>query len=527
MGGGYDPAPHAIGKAYSNNPARCLLDYLLNPVYGKGMQIGAIDLESFYNAKVLCDKIVQKKVLAQGHSWSPSVLGGNLYPVTRGGWSDWLNKWGAWSGPVGYRTLDRTYDVYIPTTASYTFTAACDDAGEVYFDGSLVLNLPKNNWKWVGGSTYTATLTEGVHTVRIICHDLSNRFGAAGMGLTIETSSITEPVFNLQYPTQGKVRDLPLYECNISLNQEETLRDNVEKILETMNGASLVWSGGKYKLLLQYPENESEVIAGISATLTDDDLVRDSLSMKWPSASERLNFCTVKYSNEALDFKDDSVSWPKKYEIGDPAYSTSVYGIYKTEDNNVNLEADFFEPGIKDRYHALAKAEERVRKSRSSVTFEFKIQFKGILYEPGDTIKLVSDVMSIPGEYLQIQEVKASEDGSLSITAVRFNWESLAWNAKDDEVKRPKQIYFTQLTAPFNITYIDGKITWEDAPQSTASAYEVYVWAPGSRYSSVDGSLLVTDTELTQGYSNRIILHNTYEVLSGITPNVEAGKNTP
>jgi hypothetical protein len=173
MGGGYDPAPHAIGKAYSNNPARCLLDYLLNPVYGKGMQIGAIDLESFYNAKVLCDKIVQKKVLAQGHSWSPSVLGGNLYPVTRGGWSDWLNKWGAWSGPVGYRTLDRTYDVYIPTTASYTFTAACDDAGEVYFDGSLVLNLPKNNWKWVGGSTYTATLTEGVHTVRIICHDLA------------------------------------------------------------------------------------------------------------------------------------------------------------------------------------------------------------------------------------------------------------------------------------------------------------------------------------------------------------------
>jgi hypothetical protein len=93
----YDPAPHAAGKTYSNNPARCLLDYLLNPVYGKGLQLGSIDLESFYNAAVLCDTIVQSKVLAQGHVWSPSTLGGNLYPVTRGSWSDWLNKYGAWA----------------------------------------------------------------------------------------------------------------------------------------------------------------------------------------------------------------------------------------------------------------------------------------------------------------------------------------------------------------------------------------------------------------------------------------------
>jgi hypothetical protein len=43
---------------YSNNPALCLLDYMTNTDFGRGLGIDGIDLESFYNAANVCDTIV-------------------------------------------------------------------------------------------------------------------------------------------------------------------------------------------------------------------------------------------------------------------------------------------------------------------------------------------------------------------------------------------------------------------------------------------------------------------------------------
>ena len=41
--------------SYSNNPAFCLLDYLTNTKYGKGIGYGDLDIETFYNASVIAD----------------------------------------------------------------------------------------------------------------------------------------------------------------------------------------------------------------------------------------------------------------------------------------------------------------------------------------------------------------------------------------------------------------------------------------------------------------------------------------
>ena len=41
--------------AHSNNPAWCLLDYLTNERYGKGIPIANIDIPSFYTASGVCD----------------------------------------------------------------------------------------------------------------------------------------------------------------------------------------------------------------------------------------------------------------------------------------------------------------------------------------------------------------------------------------------------------------------------------------------------------------------------------------
>jgi hypothetical protein len=51
----YNSSSEAQTAAHSDNPAWCLLDYLTNARYGKGLAIGDIDIPSFYTASGVCD----------------------------------------------------------------------------------------------------------------------------------------------------------------------------------------------------------------------------------------------------------------------------------------------------------------------------------------------------------------------------------------------------------------------------------------------------------------------------------------
>ena len=55
----YNSSLVAQTAAYSTNPAWCLLDYLTNARYGKGLAISDIDLQSFYDASVICTTQVE------------------------------------------------------------------------------------------------------------------------------------------------------------------------------------------------------------------------------------------------------------------------------------------------------------------------------------------------------------------------------------------------------------------------------------------------------------------------------------
>lgn len=106
-------------------------------------------------------------------------------------------------------------------------------------------------------------------------------------------------------------RDLPLYETNIIIDTEKTFRENIELLKETMSGSHLVWSQGKYKLQLQYPETDNDII--YVDTVNDDRLIlSEDIGINYPSADVRLNHCTVRFANESENFKEDTVSWPPK-----------------------------------------------------------------------------------------------------------------------------------------------------------------------------------------------------------------------
>jgi hypothetical protein len=288
-------------------------------------------------------------------------------------------------------------------------------------------------------------------------------------------------------------RNLPLYECNLILDTSGSVRDNVTEILATMGDADLVWSGGVYKLQLQYPTTEAEIITA-GPVIDDDSIVRDSMTYTYPSASERRNFCTIQFRNEAKDFANDTASWPPKF--------STLHTTYLAEDGGIPLEISESASGITDMYHALAKAEEMVRSSRTGTMYEFKVYIDGIAYEPGDIIPVNSVIANITNEYLKIKEIKFNSDNTASIKAKKFDYTTLAWNAKDNEAVPSRNNYQFGASSPSGVTYTNdgllygytsGTVRWS-APADGQSVKEYIVLAGSSAI--YDGSNNVIFNEI-------------------------------
>ncbi len=479
---------------YSTNPSYCLLDYLMDPVSGKNLALNQIDLASFYNAAEVCNTIVQSNV----------GVGGKLYQNTTG--------------------------------------------------------------------------SRNISTV-----------------------------------------NLPLYECNLIVDVTKPIRANVESILATMGDARLIWSQGQYKLILQYPTSNANI--QLAATLTDDDIIHDnSVDISWPSSSDRLNNCTIKFNNESLNFKEDSVSWPPKtnkqynrgvgakrylavsgwdtalasgnflnnYAVWDgstnsatmtwriitpnqagtysleftadnsltitinnisnshsnyatigtatrtlaanteyvitivatddnsagrgaaavlkspsgttiwntrsESYSSfisvtqtnTIYNAMLVEDNNVQLETEIFAEGITDYYHALAKAEEMVRTSRSAVNIKLQYLLKNRYFEPGDIVKIQSNTLNlgvVEDFFIKVSEVKLLEGMTCELSGTRFDYTQLAWSTKPTQAIVAPNLYNFAITAPASLTFTPsnniisnspGTLTWPASPEPSISGYILY-----------------------------------------------------
>lgn len=436
-------------KKYSNNPALCLMDYLLNPVYGKGLDESEIDLPSFYNAYTICERIVPA---------------GNNYIRTKIGklWNNYAD---------------------FPGTGS------------------------------------------------------------------------------------DKNRYVKLYECNLGIDTSKSVRDNIEIILETMGQAELVWSGGKYKLQLEYPfvwglnysdidgngnkllVVDAEVPNGtptyyngdvvqftqtvngktvvdlyrcnvssttaeplssqgvyhshwtrdvVSAYLNDDHIIReDVVTQTWSSAQSRLNYFTVRFLNESKDFAEDSVSWPAKTP---GSTERKLYDKYLLEDNGIPMEGETFQTGDTTEWHAKATAEERVRTSRDAVVYKLTVDIKYTYLEPGDFVRIDSDVLKIPGELARVEEITVNDRGNAVIQLLKFDARMLAWNAKDDEDVIERNIYsHPELHFPTNLVWAprtaedsfitdstSGVLSWVPAMDPRIKYFNVMLWKGPLAHAAAD-----------------------------------------
>ena len=392
-------------KSYSNNPALCLLDYMMNTLYGGSVPLAKINLASFYVAAKICDEKVQHQT-----------------------------------------------------------------------------NLKGKVWEWDG-------FTDG--------------------------------------------RDLPLYELNIALDTNASVRDNIDVIVKVMGDADLIWTAGQYKLNLSYPHPyvADNVFEGYTlqhnniiwralvdnpttppgptsfdwerlSVLVDDMFMDETMSTTWPTAQNRFNHVVVTYLNESVDFKEDTASWPPRFgRIDGPqeargiwnaatAYNASdivvyndtqyqlssgklrvsastpdtdnawvlfspntVFDQYRKADNEMLLEATETAPGIATYYHALAYAEQKVRSSRANIATSVHLPMRHWRLEPGDYINLDIAAIGVIGELYRVTGIEPAKEGYLIVDVVKFDANNLAWNAKDDEVVPQRNVYIDELLQATAVTF--------------------------------------------------------------------------
>ena len=133
----YNSSSVAQTAAFSNNPAWCLLDYLTNERYGKGLAIANIDIPSFYTASGICDT----DVTAYG-STTIDVMDCNAIIDTSSAVIDNVREF--LKGCRGYLPyVGGKYKLIVETTGSSSITITEDD-----IIGGYTLNSPTKNSKF-------------------------------------------------------------------------------------------------------------------------------------------------------------------------------------------------------------------------------------------------------------------------------------------------------------------------------------------------------------------------------------------
>lgn len=534
-------------RVYTNNPAYCLLDYLMDETFGGSVPVDEIDLNSFYQAAQVCDTVVFPNAIAGGRIWNPSE------PGSRNG-----------EDGNGKRNV-RLYEcnILIDTdkalrTNVEEILATMSDARLVWSRGQYRLLLQYTN-NANDDLAVAATLTDEDlvldQDVEITYPSASDRYNCCTIKFHNESNDFKQDAVNWPHKTTdstlrgfGGIK-YPLADFTWKdegagrrlLNKYSVWNSTTNQINQA-NDYGLVYhlivnphNDGDYWKLDCYGDNSIEVriyavneetgfkemLPGFPKVATWDNGVGKITNLFLPSwhlsqpnlervdngRYYRIEIDGASIGNEkgvaAVIYNDTRVLWSTR-EIAYQGvqrldYTDEIYQQMKQEDNGLELELETSFAGIVDYYHALSKAEELVKTSRTAYTIKFKYIIRNKYLEPGDYIIIDSETLNIRSlannipignrhSYFRINSVKISESNTCEVVAQKFHWTQLAWTVADGEYIRPTNNYLKAIAAPSDIALFrdaygqntSGTLRWSGANEPDFLSYIIYMYEGGS-----------------------------------------------
>ena len=240
----YDPRSDAT--AYSSNAALCLLDYLKDDDYGKGLANSDIDLTSFSTAANDCD--VAAATLS--HTGVSVGAASTTTDVVR------INA--------------SSRDIYNKFKIGNKFTIS--DGSTTYVNNKVLIDKDVSDVEFASND-FEALLI------------LNFEDGAVDTAITSDTTCTF---------TETQIR----FDCNGVLDTEETVLNNAQSLIANMRGI-FSYSGGKYSIKVE--GTESSVV-----TLDEDDILDSGIELSLENKEAKYNKVEAEFYNAQKRYESDT-----------------------------------------------------------------------------------------------------------------------------------------------------------------------------------------------------------------------------
>ena len=231
---------------WSSNPALCLLDYLTNDDYGKGLAYSEIDIASFMDSADDCDEDIE---------------------TVNHGTSVVINE------------ADTTYDEVIVDSLS------------IYNSVKIGQSISFSS----GGTTYFSGRVIGRYNPRI--REAGDAYASDVYVLRLEDGSVTTAITT---PTTGTLTETQKrFECNAVIDTNETVLENAQDLIRNMRGI-FTYTNGKYSLKVE--GTETPVL-----TLDEDDILDAGLELTVSNKETKFNRVEVEFYNAQKNYQADTV----------------------------------------------------------------------------------------------------------------------------------------------------------------------------------------------------------------------------
>ena len=190
----------------------------------------------------------------------------------------------------------------------------------------------------------------------------------------------------------------PLYTCDIGLDPDVAIFENIKKILSSMN-AMLTFSGGLYRLVVN--KAEEPVFA----------FNRDNIIGRWD----------ISLPNKANRFNRMKVNWADEKQGYQPNITYVDSPTYLSADNNQIIETSIDLPGTTDYLRAYFTGLINLNQSRHTTVCSFTAAPTAFNVSVGEVVTITHEIPGWVDKKFRIMGMALLSDGTARVTATEYN----------------------------------------------------------------------------------------------------------
>ena len=455
----YDPRDS--GTRWSDNPALVARDYLTNAIYGKGLSPGVIDDTTFGAAATQCES----RLSAPGSPFSTTV------------------------------TID-------PSTHYVTFAAGKPPFG--WGDGVQFTTTGTLPSPLATGTTYYIIFMSD--TTLAVATTWANAMAGTAISITTVGSG-TLTVTHYDYAR---------YSCNGVINIDDTAYNNYRAILTSCLGMP-VFSGGKYKLILDQPQ------ASTGFVFSEDNIV-GSWTITQSGKQSRFNRVTGSVFNASKGYQADM------------AQADSA--TFRAVDNGLVLNRQIDLPFTQSIYQATAICWQVLNQSRFGVTAQFTAFPHALRCEVGDIVQITHGTPGWLNKLFRVMAISPLDAGDVQIAVGEYDASVYVAGALPSIVLPPSSNLPNPFTCPtpsglavtsvFEVTTTAANafeqlaVTWTPATDPSVATTEIWVQTTADysllgAVSATSGQFLLNYIKYGLTYNVKIRNVNSFGICSAFT----------